>query len=32
VGTIVFLLLCVWTTYGFVVSQLTAIHRLKKEG
>ncbi len=31
VGTILFLLLCVWTTYGFVVSQLAAMYRLKKE-
>ena len=31
VGTIVFLLLCVWTTYGFVISQLAAIYRLKEE-
>jgi molybdopterin-containing oxidoreductase family membrane subunit len=32
VGTILFLLLCVWTTYGFVVSQLAALYRLKEEG
>ena len=32
VGTIGFLLLCVWTTYGFVVSQLAAMYRLKGEG
>jgi hypothetical protein len=32
VSTISFLLLCVWTTYGFVVSQLAAIYRLKEEG
>jgi len=30
VGTIVFLLLCVWTTYGFVIAQLAAIYRLKE--
>ncbi|MFI5311957.1 MAG: NrfD/PsrC family molybdoenzyme membrane anchor subunit [Gemmatimonadales bacterium] len=32
VGTIAFLLLCVWSTYGFVVSQLAAMYRLKQEG
>jgi molybdopterin-containing oxidoreductase family membrane subunit len=31
VGTIVFLLLCVWTTYAFVVGQLVAMHHLKEE-
>lgn len=30
-GGISFLLLCVWTTYAFVVRQLVAIHRLAKE-
>ena len=33
IGTIGFLLLCVWSTYGFAVSQLVAMSRLKtKEG
>ena len=32
VGTIMALLLCVWSTYGFVVSQLVAMYRLPKEG
>jgi molybdopterin-containing oxidoreductase family membrane subunit len=32
VGTIAFLLTCVWSTYGFVVSQLAAMYRLKEEG
>jgi molybdopterin-containing oxidoreductase family membrane subunit len=32
VGTIGFLLLCVWATYGFVVTQLVALYRLKQEG
>ena len=32
VCTIVFLLCCVWTTYGFVVAQLAAMHRLPQEG
>jgi Ni/Fe-hydrogenase subunit HybB-like protein len=32
VGTISFLLLCVWSTYAFVVSQLAAMYRLKREG
>ncbi len=32
VGTIAFLLLCVWATYGFVVVQLTAMYHLNGEG
>jgi Ni/Fe-hydrogenase subunit HybB-like protein len=32
VGTIAFLLTCVWSTYAFVVSQLAAMYRLKQEG
>lgn len=32
VCTIVLLLLCVWTTYGFVVAQLAAMYRLPQEG
>lgn len=31
-GTIGFLLLCVWSTYLFVVRQLVALHQLKEEG
>ncbi|MFI5246368.1 MAG: hypothetical protein ACHQQR_14140, partial [Gemmatimonadales bacterium] len=31
VGTIITLLLCVWSTYAFVVSQLVAMYRLKEE-
>jgi hypothetical protein len=31
VGTIGALLLCVWSTYAFVVSQLVAMYRLKEE-
>lgn len=30
-ATIAFLLLCVWTTYAFVIRQLVAIHSLAKE-
>jgi hypothetical protein len=30
--TILFLLTCVWSTYGFVVSQLAAMYRLQKGG
>jgi hypothetical protein len=29
--TIAFLLLCVWSTYAFVVTQLAALHNLKEE-
>lgn len=32
VATIIFLLLCVWLTYAFVVTQLFAMHRLTEEG
>jgi Ni/Fe-hydrogenase subunit HybB-like protein len=31
VGTILTLLLCVWSTYAFVASQLVAMYRLKEE-
>ena len=30
IGTILFLLLCVWSTYAFVASQLVAMYRLKE--
>jgi molybdopterin-containing oxidoreductase family membrane subunit len=32
VGTIAFLLLCVWGTYGFVVVQLAAMYHVNREG
>jgi hypothetical protein len=32
VATIIFLLLCVWITYAFVVIQLVAMRRLKRTG
>lgn len=31
VGTILFLLLCVWSTYGYVVSQLVALRHIPEE-
>ena len=31
VATIIFLLLCVWITYAFVVIQLVAMHRIKEQ-
>jgi hypothetical protein len=31
VATIIFLLLCVWITYAFVVIQLLAMHRIKEQ-